>query len=61
MKEMGKLIKKVLFDGLNDLTQIQSLFAETSLNQNLKNLLSKLIAEKLVGFRKTLVDEQSNK
>lgn len=54
------MIKKVLFDGLNDVAQIQALFAQANLQANLKNLLCKLLAEKLPQFKKTIVEEQSN-
>jgi hypothetical protein len=55
------LIKKVLFDGLTDLLQIQALFAQCSLQANLKNLLCKLLVEKIPQFKKTLVEEQSKR
>jgi hypothetical protein len=56
---LGSLIKKVLFDSLNDISQIQAIFAESSLQANLKTLLSKLLVEKLPQFKKTLIEEQS--
>lgn len=59
LKEIGGLIKKILFEGHSDLAQIQNLFAESSLQANLKNLLSKLLAEKVPLFKKIIVDNES--
>ena len=57
---MGNLIKKVLFESLNELVQIQGVFAESNLQANLINLMSKLLYEKLAHFKKQLTDSQSN-
>ena len=59
INELSLLIKKILFDGLTDLVQIQDLFTQCSLQTNLKNLLCKLLVEKIPQFKKTLVEEQS--
>ena len=57
---MGDLIKKVLFDGLEDATQIGSLFATVNdLPANIKNLLTKLLVEKAAQFKKSLSNDQS--
>ena len=60
VKETGKLIKFVLYESYNDITQIQNLFAPSSLQANLKNLLSKILAEKIPTFRSSIVDNESN-
>ena len=57
LKELGKLIKLLLFESLLELSQIQSVFAASSLPENLKNLLSKLLAEKLAFFKQKLLNE----
>lgn len=56
--ELGKLLKKLLFNGLNELSQIQAVFAPSTLPENLKNLLSKLLVEKVAFFRQKLLNEE---
>ena len=61
LKQMAILLKKVLFESLNELAQIQSVFANSNLDANLVKLISKLVFEKLGTFKKTLTDSQSKK
>ena len=60
MAELVICVKTALFEGLSELTQVQNMFAKSAIPANLKNLLSKLLLEKLPFFNKKLADEQSN-
>ena len=55
---MGKFIRKLLFESCTDLQQIQNEMSPSSLQPNLKNLLSKLLAERLVQFKTKLINEE---
>ena len=59
MKELSKIVKKVLFDGLSDIASIQAIFDET-IGDDLKKVLSTLILEQLPKLKKFIVDNQSN-
>ncbi|CAF1036134.1 unnamed protein product [Brachionus calyciflorus] len=58
LTELGKLIRKLLFESCTDLQQIQNVLATSSLQPNLKNLLSKLLAERLAQFKSKLINEE---
>lgn len=58
MSELGKFIRKLLFENSTDVQQIQNEMASSNLQPNLKNLLSKLLAERLVHFKTKLISEE---
>jgi hypothetical protein len=62
-RELGKLIRHLLFNGQFELSQIQAVFSTTAaasnLQPNLKNLLSKLLADQLAQFRTNLIENES--
>ena len=60
IKQLVNLIKKVLFESLDDLPNVQNVFAGSSLPTNLVNLISKLLVEKLPNFKKQVANSQSN-
>jgi hypothetical protein len=59
VKELSKLIKHLLYNGLFEITQIQNVFAASNLQPNLKNLMSKLLCEKVGTFKQNLIDNES--
>lgn len=59
LRQLVSLIKKVLFESIDDLPHVQNVFAGSSLPSNLVNLISKLLVEKLPSFKKTIANSQS--
>jgi hypothetical protein len=59
IKNLIEIIKNVLFNGLEDVAQIQEIFADTNLPANIKSLLSKLLVEKSAQFRRNLINDES--
>ncbi len=59
LRSLASLINKVVFESRNELAEVQAVFAGSPLQANLVSLVSKLVHEKLAGFKKTLTDSQS--
>jgi hypothetical protein len=59
VKETSKLIKLVLYESYTELAQIQNVFEQSSLEANLKKLLSKILVEKIPTFKSALVDNEN--
>ncbi|RNA08203.1 TBC domain-containing kinase [Brachionus plicatilis] len=56
--DLARLIRKLIFESQTNLQQIQDVLALSSLQTNLKNLLGKLLAERLPQFRNKLLKEE---
>lgn len=61
LRELAAIVKTVVFEGYSELAQIQSLLSSYSIDVNLNKLLSKLILDKVPHFKKSIVNENSNK
>ncbi len=59
LKNLSNLISKIIFDSRNELDQVQAVFGGCTLPANLVSLISKLVHDKLPGFKKILTDSQS--